>query len=86
MKGKALSQDPEQQQQLKAALREKVAERTLAEWQEIFADQDACVEPVLTISEAVDHPQLKARGMVVDVDRGDGVMQRQIATPVRFGA
>lgn len=84
MKGLALSQDPEQQKQLKVALKEKVAEKTLAEWQEIFADQDACVEPVLTISEAAEHPQLKARGMVVEVDRGDGVMQRQISTPLRF--
>ena len=85
MKGHALSQDVEQQQQLKAALKEKVAEKTWGEWQEIFADQDACVEPVRTISEAAEHPQLKARGMVVEVDRGDGRRQYQIGLPVKFG-
>lgn len=84
LKSLALSQKPEDQQQLKAALKEKVAEKTLAEWQEIFADQDACVEPVLTIAEAAEHPQLKARGMVIEVDRGDGVMQKQIACPINF--
>lgn len=84
LKSLALSQKPEDQQQLKTALKEKVAEKTLAEWQEIFADQDACVEPVLTIAEAAEHPQLKARGMVIEVDRGDGVMQKQIACPINF--
>ncbi|MEE3118540.1 MAG: CaiB/BaiF CoA-transferase family protein [Pseudomonadota bacterium] len=84
LKSLALSQKPEDQQQLKAALKDKVAEKTLAEWQEIFADQDACVEPVLTIAEAAEHPQLKARGMVIEVDRGDGVMQKQIACPINF--
>ncbi|MBW0149146.1 CaiB/BaiF CoA transferase family protein [Marinobacter arenosus] len=84
MKSFALSQNPEHQQALKAALKEKILEKTLAEWQDIFADQDACVEPVLTISEAAEHPQLKARGMVVEVDRGDGERQRQVAMPIKF--
>ncbi|MBW4936072.1 CaiB/BaiF CoA transferase family protein [Marinobacter sp. F4206] len=84
MKSFALSQNPEHQQALKAALKEKISEKTLAEWQEIFADQDACVEPVLTIAEAAEHPQLKARGMVVEVDRGDGQLQKQLGFPVRF--
>lgn len=84
LKSLALSQKPQDQQQLKTALKDKVAEKTLAEWQEIFADQDACVEPVLTISEAAEHPQLKARGMVTEVDRGDGVMQKQIGSPIKI--
>jgi len=86
MKAHALSQEPEKQQLLKTALKERVAEKTLAKWQEIFADQDACVEPVLTISEAAEHPQIRARGMVVEVDRGDGVRQQQSACPIKFGA
>tara|TARA_R110000850_G_scaffold266845_2_gene397418 strand:- start:2787 stop:3845 length:1059 start_codon:yes stop_codon:yes gene_type:complete len=84
MKSFAQSQNPEHQKKLKAALKEKISEKPLAEWQEIFADQDACVEPVLTISEAAEHPQLKARGMVVEVDRGDGVMQKQIGSPIKL--
>lgn len=84
MKSLASSQNPEHQQELKAALKGRIQERTLAEWQEVFAGQDACVEPVLTISEAAAHPQLKAREMVVDVDRGDGVKQRQLGFPIKF--
>ncbi|MCC4269273.1 CoA transferase [Marinobacter nauticus] len=84
LKSYALSQKPEHQQELKAAIKQKIAERSLAEWREVFADVDACVEPVLTIEEAAEHPQLKARGMVVEGDRGDGVHQRQLGLPLRF--
>jgi len=84
LKSDALSQKPEHRQRLKAALKERVASKTLAEWQEIFAGQDACVEPVLTISEAAEHPQLKAREMVIGVDRGDGTQQRQVGFPIKF--
>ncbi len=84
MKSLALSQKPNDQQQLKTAIQEKVKEKTLAEWQEVFDGQDACVEPVLTISEAAEHPQLRARGMVIEVDRGDGEMQRQLGCPIKF--
>ena len=80
LKSNALSQKPEHQQELKAAIKQKIAERSLAEWREVFADVDACVEPVLTIEEAAEHPQLKARGMVVERDRGDGNLQKQIGS------
>ncbi|MGQ7269888.1 CaiB/BaiF CoA transferase family protein [Marinobacter nauticus] len=80
LKSYALSQKPEHQQELKAAIKQKIAERSLAEWRQVFADVDACVEPVLTIEEAAEHPQLKARGMVVERDRGDGNLQKQIGS------
>ncbi|WP_297796705.1 CaiB/BaiF CoA-transferase family protein [uncultured Marinobacter sp.] len=84
MKSFALSQNPEHQHKMKAALKEKIAEKSLEQWQEIFAHQDACVEPVLTISEAAEHPQLKDRGMVIGVDREDGTEQKQIGYPIKF--
>ncbi|NWN92243.1 CoA transferase [Marinobacter adhaerens] len=84
MKSLTLSQKPEDQQALKTAIKEKIAARTFVEWQEIFAEVDACVEPVLTIEEAAEHPQLQARGMVMEKDRGDGVRQRQLGVPIRF--
>ncbi|MDV2077698.1 CaiB/BaiF CoA transferase family protein [Marinobacter xestospongiae] len=86
LKSLGLSQDPAHQQQLKSALREAFSGRSLAEWEQIFADQDACVEPVLTISEAAEHPQLKARGMVIDVARPEGGVQRQLGHPIKFSA
>ena len=81
---KALSQKPQDQQEIRAAIQEKIEQKSLNEWVEIFADVDACVEPVLSIEEAAAHPQLKARGMVFDVDRGDGTRQRQLGVPIKF--
>lgn len=86
MKSHALSQDPRHQQEMKAALKKAIGGKTLAEWQGIFARQDACVEPVLTLSEAAEHPQLKARNMVIEVARQDGSHQRQIGHPIKFSA
>lgn len=86
MKSHALSQDPQHQQEMKVALKKAIGGKTLAEWQDIFARQDACVEPVLTLSEAAEHPQLKARNMVIEVARQDGSHQRQIGHPIKFSA
>jgi len=79
LKKLAMSQVPDNQARLKAALKRSIAERALSEWQMIFSEQDVCVEPVLTIGEAAEHPQLKARNMVID-----GVAQRQIGHPIKF--
>jgi alpha-methylacyl-CoA racemase len=48
------------------------AKRPQAEWTELFADSDACVAPVLSLREAAEHPQIKARGSIV---QRDGIMQ-----------
>ena len=85
MKSFAQSQNPEHQQKLKGALKAAIATKTLPEWQQTFAEQDACVEPVLTITEAAEHPQLVARDMVIEVPREDGSSQRQIGFPIKFG-
>ncbi len=79
-----LSQNPEHQKRLKEALTDAIAARTLDEWREVFAAMDACVEPVLTLSEAAAHPQMAARHMVIDVSREDGTTQRQIGYPIKF--
>lgn len=84
LKSLGQSEIPDHQRKLKAAIREKVLEKTLVEWRDIFAGQDACVEPVLTISEAAEHPQIKARGMVIEVDVGQGKTQNQIGYPIKF--
>jgi len=83
---KGLSPKPEDQRQLKDALKEAIGGKTLSEWQAIFGEQDACVEPVLTLREATEHPQIQARHMVIEVDRGDGRTQKQIGHPLKFSA
>jgi alpha-methylacyl-CoA racemase len=57
---------------IKAAFTHRFKERTQAEWAEVFDGTDACVAPVLPLTEAAEHPHLKARGTYVD---RDGVLQ-----------
>ena len=80
----ALGLSAKDQQQLKREITIEVEKRDLAEWRQRFAGVDACVEPVLKLSEAVEHPQLKARGVVTEVPGTSGTAQRQIACPIRF--
>ncbi|WP_112195874.1 CaiB/BaiF CoA-transferase family protein [Pseudomonas sp. LG1E9] len=76
----ALGLDPA----LKRALQVEFEKRSFDELCELFAGVDACVEPVLSLSEAVEHPQLKARALVSQVPRGDGSTQAQLACPLKF--
>ncbi|MFP5384197.1 MAG: CaiB/BaiF CoA transferase family protein [Gammaproteobacteria bacterium] len=59
-------------------------QKTFAEWSAVFAAIDSCTEPVLTFSEACEHPQMKARQMLVDVPKPNGGTQRQIASAIKF--
>ncbi|MCU1739994.1 MULTISPECIES: CaiB/BaiF CoA-transferase family protein [unclassified Pseudomonas] len=79
-----LSSKPEAQQALKQALQVEFEKRDFDELCTLFAGLDACVEPVLSLGEAVEHPQLQAREVVVQVPRGDGSMQAQMACPLKF--
>ncbi|MCB9139806.1 MAG: CoA transferase [Caldilineaceae bacterium] len=74
------------QQRARAGIAETIAQRTLAEWEAVFAPLDLCVEPVLTMREACEQPQAQARGRVVHVPRPDGGAQPQLASPLRFSA
>lgn len=53
---------------LRARLAEAFAQKTQAEWTEIFTGTDACVAPILSISEAPTHPHNVARGTFVEKD------------------
>jgi alpha-methylacyl-CoA racemase len=44
-----------------------VAAQPLAYWAELFAPTDCCVTPVLTLDEALAHPQFEARAMVAEI-------------------
>ena len=60
--------DPAQRDQLRALLTETFKQRTQAEWAELFDATDACVAPVLPLSEAVLHPHLAARDTYLEID------------------
>ncbi|KES24957.1 MULTISPECIES: CaiB/BaiF CoA-transferase family protein [Pseudomonas] len=83
---RGLSPKAEDQRLLKREIAIEFEKRDFADWCERFAAVDACVEPMLPLSEAVEHPQIQARGLVTEVPRGDGRSQRQMACPIRFSA
>ncbi len=65
-------EDVSRTEELRTLLRERFATRTRAEWTELFEGTDACVAPVLRLSEAPEHPHVAARGTFVE---RDGVAQ-----------
>ncbi len=84
--GYGLSPKPEHQMELKQALRDAIGQKPLAQWKEIFAAQDACVEPVLSLREACEHPQIQARNMIIEVARPEGGRQKQLGHPIKFSS
>ncbi len=65
-----------------AGLAAVLAGRTLAEWVAAFGDADACVEPVATLEEALGHPQLRHRGMLVEQPTPSGGRLLTVGSPV----
>ena len=74
------------QKRFKEAIHDAFLTKTFDEWLTIFNDDfHGCVEPVLTFDEACEHPQIKAREMVVDVPSEQGT-QKQIASALKFSS
>lgn len=53
---------------MRRVLAENFRQRSRDDWSRVFAGSDACVTPVLTVSEAADDAQLQARNVFVEVD------------------
>ncbi|HVT22506.1 MAG TPA: CaiB/BaiF CoA-transferase family protein [Mycobacteriales bacterium] len=75
-------------EEVREMLAAKFAEKTRDEWAAIFDEVDACVAPVMWLTEALDHPHLVARQTLVELD---GVKQpapapRFSRTPGKPGA
>ena len=83
---RGLSPSAQEQQALKHEIEIEFEKRDFAEWSQLFAGLDACVEPMLSLAEAVEHPQLKARQLVAEVPRAGGDPQQQMACPFKFSA
>jgi len=66
----------ERYDELRALLTETFLQRTQAEWVELFEGSDACVAGIIPVSEAFEHPHLKARQTFVE---HEGLMQPQPA-------
>ena len=56
-----------------------IGSRSLADWTSLLDAVDCCVTPVLTLEEALSHPQFRARGMALQADG-----MTQLAPPFRI--
>ncbi len=69
-------------------VKEKIASviksKPLSHWVEKFRNLDGCVEPVLTLSEALSRPPLSEQGMVVEVKSPGGIPVKQVGNPLKF--
>lgn len=54
------------------------------EWMKRLAGIDACVSPVLDLPEALAHPNVASRRMVLDVESPLGGTDRQLGMPIKF--
>lgn len=63
----ALRNDPKAWPRLREAIAQSFATRTRNEWAVVFEGADACVAPVLSLTEAATHPHLAARETFIEV-------------------
>ncbi|QHE83935.1 CaiB/BaiF CoA transferase family protein [Hydrogenophaga sp. BPS33] len=75
------SHDPQVQARLRADLARVFMGQPLRHWAALFEGAQACVSPVLRLSEALEHPQLVARGAALRDAQG----QWQLPSAVKFG-
>ena len=71
-------------QELETILKEIFLSKGRDEWVEILSVGDVPSGPVLTLEEVAEHPQIKARQMVVDWEAPDGHKEKLVNHPIRF--
>lgn len=76
--------EPNEIDRIKAEIRAIFKNKTMDEWVAVFREVDACVEPVVKLSQALNSEQADVRRMVIDVPLATGGTTRQIANPIKF--
>ena len=71
----------EAQERVRSGVASVFATRSRDEWARALAGLDVCCEPVLELEEVADHPQIRARGLVVERPTG-----LEVTPAVRFSA
>jgi crotonobetainyl-CoA:carnitine CoA-transferase CaiB-like acyl-CoA transferase len=75
---------PPNMEQIKKDIRTIFLQKTRGQWTEIFSQVDACVEPVLSLGEAIADENTRAREMVLEFTLPSGEKLQQIANPIKF--
>ncbi|WP_444920290.1 CaiB/BaiF CoA transferase family protein [Microbulbifer sp. CnH-101-G] len=76
--------ESDQQESLKQDIAAIIKKKKLSEWNSIFSDIDACVEPVLNFSEATESKLIQDRQMIASAATKSGDTLLQINTPFKF--
>jgi crotonobetainyl-CoA:carnitine CoA-transferase CaiB-like acyl-CoA transferase len=71
---------------VKEEVRAIIKTKTRDAWRDLFEKTDACVEPVLSLEEALNDPHTRARGMVIEAYLPDGKKIRQVGHPIHYSA
>ncbi len=75
---------PAEVNKVKCEVRDILLSKTREEWMELFSATDACVEPVMTLTEVTNDSLAREREMFVEFPLPTGQTVRQIANPVKF--
>jgi crotonobetainyl-CoA:carnitine CoA-transferase CaiB-like acyl-CoA transferase len=68
---------------VRAELSRAFAARTRDDWVRAFDGKDVCLSPVLSVPEALSHPNTAARKMVLPVESPLGGTERQLGMPIK---
>jgi len=74
----------EEGQRVRADLREIFASKTRGEWVRFFEGKDICISPVLSLPEALSHPNARERNMVIEVGSPREGRDRQPGLPIKI--
>jgi len=81
---KMANQSPKIQSELRGKFSHVFKQETLDHWVKLFEPLDACVEPVLTMEEAFEHPHFIERGMLTEAQSAEGGAIPQIESALPF--
>ncbi len=79
-----LQYDDHRREEIIRFMRRTIKTKTLAQWEELLADVDACWAPVKTLEEVLQARHFREREMVVDLSDGQGGQTSLLGTPIKL--
>jgi crotonobetainyl-CoA:carnitine CoA-transferase CaiB-like acyl-CoA transferase len=76
--------NPAKRDEIEEFLKAAFLTKTRDEWFELLSSKDICVGRMLALGEVGDDPQVRARGMVVDVAAPGGESVRQVGVAIKL--